>query len=215
VDEATLATLDSVEGYSPQCPDAEVLYARREADIWMFDGRQQKVAFYQFNQQHSPKLIAHGDYRRYLREAHSAAQWVIAFGRHLSRARLREQIGAAEECRVGVIPDYELVFNKRACTGEQTDANLQYAPYVHTAGVAYCLNSAQLARLDRCEGVPAHALRVTLPFWEEGTAVRSLLQGYLAHPRQLGEGEPARESLSDLRAGYAEHGLGEPPLALL
>lgn len=206
-----LAKLDQIEGYSPESIE-ESLFVRQAAEVTLLSGERQAVELYAYAQPEFVEEIEHGDYRRYLQEQTQEMRWVLAFGSNISSRRLEARVGTVAQRRVGHIPGFELVFNKRASGNAGTTyANVRFAAQASTPAVAYLLTEEQVEKLDVFEGVPTHYLRMTLPFLEQGQSQREFLQAYVAHPQQLGAGQPTESYLQHLRNGYAEHECGTLP----
>ncbi|HHS83578.1 MAG TPA: gamma-glutamylcyclotransferase [Gammaproteobacteria bacterium] len=207
VDDATLHTLDRIEGYEPAHPEAS-LYLRETVTARRFsDGESVEARSYIYNHPIDPaRRIRHGDYRRHLLERESESQWIVAYGSNMSSKRVEKRVGPVSGCITGHLDGYRLVFNKCACTGTATYANIRWCGEPHACpAVAWKLTPAQIADLDCCEGTPHHYLRIGLPF-HDSDGKRHIVQAYIAHPDQLTGMEPEPWYVELIHNGYREHG---------
>lgn len=134
--------------------------------------------------------------------------WYFAYGSNMDSQRLEKRVGrSAIKWQKGKLMGYQLVFNKIA-SGEEGYANIRKDSNGIVHGVLYFLSEEELQRLDRCEGVPNHYRRVTLPVETEEGVVRAVC--YVAAEDKIKEGlKPNRKYLEHLVRGAQEHNL--PP----
>ncbi|AGA33506.1 protein of unknown function UPF0131 [Thioalkalivibrio nitratireducens DSM 14787] len=214
VDEPTLARIDRIEDYDPQ--DAQrSLYLREQVPVQPLSGASGHPAFtYVFNREPDPAgRIRHGDYRRHLLEQRNGPQPVVAYGSNLSRERIERRIGPVGSRTGGILPDFELRFEKHAATGGSVVANLHFSGSGACRGALCRLSHEQLEAMDRFEGTPGDYLRIGLPFRPEGRHGLWLVHAWVAHPARVTAGLPVREEyLAHLRRGYAEFGWPDGPI---
>jgi len=206
-DAETISALDQIEGYDEKNM-RDSLFIRKQVQARLFaTGRYVTSFCYFFNRAEVKNEIPQGDYRRYLLEKQFDKQWVLAYGSNMSSARLVQRIGPPDAHRKGYIEVFRLVFNKKAHNGQAAYANIAFSgDNVKCPAVAYRVTSHQLNLLDQYEGVPDHYLRISLPFCAIDGKI-SIVQGYIAHPDQLVEGQkPESEYLEYIQKGYEEHG---------
>jgi gamma-glutamylcyclotransferase (GGCT)/AIG2-like uncharacterized protein YtfP/cation transport regulator ChaC len=206
IDDDSLERLDRIEGYDPRDPGGS-LFVRREIEVRDFaEGDRFRAFVYCYVPDAGAALpISHGDYRRYLLEKEDETQWVLAYGSNMSATRIVSRVGRIESQRRGWIPGFSLVFNKRATGGNASYANIKYVGFGRCPAVAWKLSQTQVKKLDHCEGVPDHYLRIAVPFQDE-TNNTLLCQAYVASPDMLvRHSRPGDEYLSHIRAGYEEH----------
>lgn len=115
--------------------------------------------------------------------------WYFAYGSNMSVARMQERAVAYTQRVGGTLRGYRLVFNKvsRLYPGTAV-ANIAPAPAAHVEGVLYATNAAELATLDRYEGVNnGHYRRTELPISNsDGTTCSAWV--YIAHPDKTRDG---------------------------
>lgn len=200
VDSSILAGLDKVESYAVSDP-ANSLYVRKPITArWLADGSPltADAYFYQHDLADKP-LIEHGDYRRHVLEKTKPEQWVVSYGSNLSRQRLEERVGPVAARREGVLPGYELVFNKQS--EADAKANIKWV-----GGEAACPAIAWLLTAEQVQGLDPFEqgyLRVAAEFSAPTGSMNA--QVYIAHPDEL-EHEPwiAEWYVNHLRVGYEE-----------
>lgn len=208
VDEETRTQLDRIEGFNLANQD-QSLYRRRPIRAQRIATGETLTADTYFYNQDVPAAsqISHGDYRRQRLETSIETAWVIAYGSNICSARLIERVGDLQEVRAGYLHHVRLTFNKRAYNGG-VYANLAIGSHEdHCPAVAYRLTFEQILALDTYEGTPSHYLRTVMPFQCRSSGTSSLGFVYLANPKKLvDETAPAKDYLSHLHCGYAEHG---------
>lgn len=200
VDSTVLKQLDEIEGYDANDP-INSLYIRKEVEgCWLADGAPLTANAYFYHQEVANKpLIEHGDYRRHVLEQKSPTQWVVSYGSNLSRRRLEERVGPVAEREEGVLPGYELVFNKQS--EADAKANIKWVGGdAACPAIAWLLTPEQVQLLDPYE---QGYLRVTVQF--DTPAGSRPAQVYIANPDEL-EHEPwiAEWYVNHLRVGYEE-----------
>lgn len=135
--------------------------------------------------------------------------WYFAYGSNMDSHRLEERVGRSGiKWQKGKLTRYRLAFNKISSSGEGGYANIIQDNNGTVYGVLYLLTEEELQKLDRCEGVPNHYGRVTLPVETEESIVRAVC--YVAAEDKVREGlKPSRKYLEHLVRGAQEHNL--PP----
>jgi len=226
IDDATLESLDHIEGFSPSSPETSFYRRERLPVTRLGDGAVREAWTYFYNQSvRGRPRVPHGDWRRLVLERTAGPHPVLCYGSNLSSARLHARVGATPPVRTGVLPGYRLVFNKRPSLGEAAYANLAFteaapeaptgdgvlvgdpAPVPAAPFTVVLLTPNQLDVLDDYEGVPDHYLRTTLPAAWDGQPTPRPSFVYLAHPAMIiPDVAPAEPYAALVRAGYAEHG---------
>ncbi|AHE98094.1 hypothetical protein THITH_07275 [Thioalkalivibrio paradoxus ARh 1] len=216
VDTPTLARIDRIEDYDPRDPQRS-LYLRERLPVQPLSGAPAHPAFtYVFTREPDPETwIRHGDYRRHLLERQAGPQPVVAYGANLSRERIERRIGPVGARTGGILPGFELRFEKHAVTRDAVVANLRFSASGAACRAALCrLNREQLEAMDRFEGTPGEYLRIGLPFRPDRRRGLCLAHAWIAHPARVTAGLPVREEyLAHLRGGYAEFGWPDDPIA--
>ena len=216
IDDNTLSTLDGIEGFNPDRP-GESLFVRDTINARLLsDGSSMKVMTYLFRDANNNEThIPHGDYRRHKIEQADedhGRQYILAYGSNLLPKRLRKRVGNWKESleKKGLIKGFRMLYNKLGNDGSGK-ANLCFdADYNGCPAVAYPLNTNQIKKLDECEGVPGHYLRMTVPFIESDSDRAEYLQAYVAHPDMIQDGlEPADEYRWFIEEGYRVRGFSK------
>ena len=214
VNEATLAALDSIEGYQSDAPENS-LFVRRQASVRSLGDAGESKVFTYFAQQDGGTLIPFGDYRRHRLEAESENQWVVSYGSNMGTKRLIRRVGELSEMDPGEIPGYELVFNKKAGKDNTAYANIRHSPEGESCpAVAYKLSPVQIEVLDPYEGVKSgDYLRVGILFQSGNGGQPKFAQTYIAHPNKIVIDAPIRpDYLQHVVNGYQEYGFDESSL---
>jgi len=201
-----LNKLDQIEGFDPNYP-VQSLYQRKIKKITLLaDGTSINAVLYYFNTSIKKyPLINYGDYRRYRLEKKQESQWLIAYGSNLYTKRLSKRVGNVKQIMIGTIPDFKIVFNKKARKGPNSYANITHAVGSNCPAVAYYLSSEQIKILDEYEGVPDNYLRIGLPFITNQNEIM-LAQCYVAKPEVLvANVDPAETYLKWIQ----QHNLGK------
>ena len=134
----------------------------------------------------------------------------FAYGSNLDTARLETRLKHIPESKPARLPDYRLIFDKKAKNGEGTYANIVRAPGSEVWGVVYFFDSTDLALLDKCEGVSGghyehEHLEVEI---ENGVLVQAI--SYKACSKWIAlECRPTMEYLRHVIEGARNHGLSE------
>ena len=208
----TLAELDSIEGYFENSPESS-LYLRKTFTAQKFaDGSTVDVQAY-FYSGPSGTIIEDGDYRSFrIQNERPERQWIIAYGSNISSERingrfLKSGVGLAEEYKKGVVPGFELVFNKNAYADDSVYANIRFKGGSDGCyATAWSLTSEQISVIDRCEGAPKHYVRAGVLFEPEGESAQ-IVQCYLAHPdKVISDRNPRNDYLRFIQDGYLEMG---------
>ena len=212
VDEEVLGTLDAIEGYNEESPESSLYIRRPVTARKLSDGAEIDAETY-FYTRSSGQIIKNIEYRAYrLEKENKGKQWVIAYGSNISTERINKRFansGAplAEVHMKGVLPEFQLVFNKDASSDSSVYANIRYlSDYAGCPAVAWELNAQQVAIIDGCEGVPTHYVKAGIPFRSD-SGEEILATCYIAHPdRVVGGGEPRKNYVQLVSDGYEEMG---------
>lgn len=209
VDDATLASLDLVEGFDPEAPATSLYRRERVTAIRLGDGAATPAWTYFYN--HSVEgmtPIPHGDWRRHSLEVAPGLKLLLNYGSNMSSDRLHSRIGATPRVLAGTLSGFRLVFNKRPSLGDGAYANLMHTGALHAAPFTTVpVTPNQLDVLDHFEGEPDHYLRTTLLVALDALSAPRPCFVYLAHPaRIIPETAPTEPYASHVRAGYREHG---------
>ena len=206
----TLAELDSIEGYVENSPESS-LYLRKTLTAQKFaDGSTVDAESY-FYSRPSGELIEGGDYRSFrIQRERPERQWIIAYGSNISSDRINRRfldsgVGLADEYKKGILPGFELVFNKNAYADDSVYANICFKGGDDGCyATAWALSSEQISVIDRCEGAPRHYMRAGVLFEPEGESTQ-IVQCYLAHPDKVVDARKPREDyLGLIKDGYFE-----------
>ena len=212
VNEGTLINLDAIEGYRESAPESSLYLRKPITARKLADGTSIDVETY-FYSCPNEKTIGGMDYRAFrLAKESPKEQLVIAYGSNISTERINKRFAEsglepAESYEQGVLPEYELVFNKKAYGNNSVYANVRFnASYKGCPVVAWRLNAGQVAAIDGYEGAPKHYLKVGLPF-SPNVGESQLALCYIAHPDKVIDGGLVSESYRNLvRQGYIEMG---------
>ena len=213
VDEQTLNNLDAIEGYSESAPESSLYLRKPMVARKLADGAGVDVETY-FYSSPNEKTIKGQDYRAFRLEKESKKeQWVIAYGSNISTERINDRLTGsnlplAQDYIKGVLPEYELVFNKKAGGNDSVYANIRFEEGTQGCpAVAWKLTQEQVAVIDRCEGVnTGHYLKVGMSLKSDDGATRMAIC-YIAHPDKIVEnGEVSESYLTLIRNGYDEMG---------
>jgi gamma-glutamylcyclotransferase (GGCT)/AIG2-like uncharacterized protein YtfP len=212
VDEQTLNNLDAIEGYRESAPESS-LYLRKPIAARMLSNGSEVCAETYFYSSANEKTIGGMDYRAFrLAKESPREQLVIAYGSNISTERINKRfaesgLDPAESYEQGVLPEHELVFNKKAYGNNSVYANVRFkAGYKGCPVVAWRLNADQVAAIDGYEGAPKHYLKVGLPF-SPNVGESQLALCYIAHPDKVFDDGAVSESYRNLvRQGYIEMG---------
>ncbi len=208
VNETTLNRLDAIEGYDV-ANEKHSLFIRKQVLVTcLHDAVEHTADTYLYASLIDTSCrIACGDYRHYLIDkGGNRPQWYIAYGSNMSTKRLSEREVEFVDIQRGELAGYQLIFNKEGIRND-VKANLRYVGNdVACPFVAYALKSGQIDKLDRCERIPCHYVRLGMPFTtQEGETFLGYI--YLAHPEKLTDEKiPAEDYLQHIIHGYEEHG---------
>ena len=218
VDEQTLNNLDAIEGYRESAPESSLYLRKPIVARKLADGADVDVETY-FYSSPNEKTIKGRDYRAFRLEKESEKeQWVIAYGSNISTERINDRLKGsklplAQDYIKGVLPEYELVFNKKADGNDSVYANIRFEEGSQGCpAVAWKLTQEQVAVIDRCEGVnTGHYLKVGMSLKSDDGATRMAIC-YIAHPDKIVEnGEVSESYLTLIRNGYDEMGWAPMP----
>jgi gamma-glutamylcyclotransferase (GGCT)/AIG2-like uncharacterized protein YtfP len=212
VDEQTLNNLDAIEGYSESAPESSLYLRKPTSARKLADGSSVDVETY-FYSHPNEKTIKGLDYRAFrLEKGNEKEQWVIAYGSNISTERINNRfkdnfVPLAKDHVKGVLPEFELVFNKQAYGKDSVYANIRFKEGAEgCSAVAWKLTPEQVSVIDHCEGVPTHYLKVGIPLKPNGQNVRLALC-YIAHPDKVIEGGwPDPDYGLLIKKGYMEMG---------
>jgi gamma-glutamylcyclotransferase len=122
----------------------------------------------------------------------------------MSTAAMRSRTGEIAGVQVATLPNYEVVFNKKARGGSAT-ANLRQAPGSTVYGVLFRIPEAALRTLDRFEGAPEHYRRIEVNVIDSnGNPVAA--QAYIATKVEKGL-RPAPHYIQSILDAAQEHHL--------
>ncbi|HEV2386065.1 MAG TPA: gamma-glutamylcyclotransferase family protein [Candidatus Acidoferrales bacterium] len=128
--------------------------------------------------------------------------WFFAYGANMSTAAMRSRSGEIADVQVATLPNYELVFNKKARGGSAT-ANIRPASGSTLYGVLFRIPEAALRTLDRFEGAPEHYRRIEISVLDgRGSPVSA--QAYIATKIEKGL-RPAPHYIQSILEAAAEH----------
>ncbi len=209
VDDATLASLDLVEGFDPEAPATSLYRRERVTATRLGDGASTRAWAYFYNHSVDDLTpIPHGDYRRFHLEVATGPKLLLNYGSNMSSDRLHARIGATPRVLAGTLPGFRMVFNKRPSLGDGAYANLVHTGASHAAPFTTVpVTPNQLDVLDHFEGTDDHYLRTTLMVALDALSTPRPCFVYLAHPAMIiPETAPTEPYVSHVRAGYREHG---------
>jgi len=137
--------------------------------------------------------------------------WYFSYGWSLDKSLMKKCIGRWIDARRAVLKGYEIIFNAYSPSWRGGVANLRENESSKTYGVAYKITSEQLERLDRFEGVPRRAARISIQIEVEDVGIVRAVTHVMANPKE-GRVHPSREYVSAMYRGIKQHGLGEDSL---
>jgi cation transport regulator ChaC len=133
--------------------------------------------------------------------------WYFAYGSNLDPDTfLGRRSMRPSESRCASLAGFELVFDLPVGSGERGVANLRAAEGGRVHGVAYAIDAAQAAYLDRTEGVEVgYYVRTAVVLEADG---RGPLEAFTyTSPRGVAGRKPSRRYLGLLLRGARHHGL--------
>jgi len=128
--------------------------------------------------------------------------WYFAYGSNMNLERLISRIGYAPERARGILKGYRLLFNKVVTDrpGEGY-ANIMFYGTSVVEGIVYRIEAGGLAKLDKCEGVPAHYYREQLSIEIDSDGLVDA-EVYIARDEMIRDGLlPSAKYLGCLLAG--------------
>jgi len=140
--------------------------------------------------------------------------WYFSYGWSLDKSLMKKCIGEWIDARRAVLKGFELAFNAYSPSWRGGVANLKEAENGEIHGVAYRITSDQLEKLDRFEGVPGRAARLSISIEVEGVGEVKAVTHVATNIRE-GRVYPSREYLSAMYRGVKQHGLGEEALKII
>ncbi len=140
--------------------------------------------------------------------------WYFSYGWSLDKSLMKKCVGEWIDARRAVLKGFELVFNAYSPSWRGGVANLRESEGGEVRGVAYRITSEQLERLDRLEGVPGRAARLSVSIEVEGAGAARAITHVATNPKE-GRVYPSREYLSAMCRGVKQHGLGEEALKII
>lgn len=78
--------------------------------------------------------------------------WYFSYGSNMCESRLLKRIGKFKNKKLLLLHDYELCFNKRDSSGNNSYANIQKKENSVVYGVGYLLSISKIKKLDIFEG---------------------------------------------------------------
>lgn len=89
--------------------------------------------------------------------------WYFSYGSNMCELQLFKRIGKFKNKKLLLLHDYELCFNKRDSSGNNSYANIRKKDNSVVYGVGYLLSNSQIQKLDIFEGCyHSHYIRKSL-----------------------------------------------------
>jgi hypothetical protein len=144
----------------------------------------------------------------------TARLWYFAYGSNLDPETFLGRRGMRPHgARCAVLAGWELVFDLPVGAGERGVANLRSAPGASVHGVAYALDAAQAAHLDRTEGVDRGYYRRTAVRLASGGEPLDAFT--YTSPHGVAGRRPSRRYLGLLLRGARHHRMPEAWILML
>jgi len=124
---------------------------------------------------------------------------------------MRKCIGRWLDARRAELRGFKLVFNAYSKSWRGGVANLVEDESSRVHGVAYRITSEQLKKLDRFEGLPSRAARISVEISVEDIGEVKAITHIAVNPRR-GWIVPSRDYLSAMLKGLKQHGFGDDVL---
>jgi gamma-glutamylcyclotransferase (GGCT)/AIG2-like uncharacterized protein YtfP len=118
----------------------------------------------------------------------------------MDAARMKERKINYSSRQFALLPDYKLVFNKKAKDGDYSFANIVQQSGEKVEGIIYELPETELSKLDYFEGYPFQYKRIDIIVQMNNRQIRAVT--YIAQPDKTAEGLlPKKDYLTHLLAG--------------
>jgi len=137
--------------------------------------------------------------------------WYFAYGWSLNRSLMKKCIGGWIEARRAELRGFKLVFNAYSKSWRGGVANLVEDEASKVYGVAYKITSEQLKKLDRFEGLPSRAARMSVEISVENVGRVKAITHIAVNPRR-GWIVPSRDYVSAMLRGLKQHGFSDDVL---
>ena len=137
--------------------------------------------------------------------------WYFAYGWSLNKSLMRKCIGRWLDARRAELRGFKLVFNAYSKSWRGGVANLVEDESSRVHGVAYRITGEQLKKLDRFEGLPSRAARISVEISVEDIGRVKAITHIAVNPRR-GWIVPSRDYLSAMLKGLKQHGFGDDVL---
>ena len=127
----------------------------------------------------------------------------FAYGSNMLTERILDRLGTVEQVGIGLLPNYQLVFNRLGSYSPGGVASVIPSQGRSVYGVIWKLNNKQLTMLDEIEDPAAYSRESVSVEMNDGSSVDCLT--YIAYSQ--GYHPPTKNYLSYLIRGAEEHDL--------
>jgi len=131
--------------------------------------------------------------------------WYFAYGWSLDKSLMKKCIGEWLDVRRAELRGFKLVFNAYSKSWRGGVANLTEDESSKVYGAAYKITNEQLKKLDRFEGLPSRAARMSVEISVEGVGRVKAITHIAVNPRR-GWIIPSKDYLSAMLKGLKQHG---------